>query len=133
LDPMQIGAETATSSGGGNPTWTITKVCALNQPVFAAPAASTAKDRRVLPIVAANCDNLKGKGQAFEDYVILRVFNIFLTEPSLQRSAAQTGITGATQGTDDKEIYGEVIGPGETFGSGGGFQYYARNKPYLVR
>jgi Flp pilus assembly protein TadG len=133
LDPMQIGAETATSSGGGNPTWTITKVCAVSQPVFAAAAASTAKDRRVLPVVAANCDNLKGKGQAFEDYVILRVFNIFLTEPSLQRSAAQTGITGATQGTDDKEIYGEVIGPGETFGSGGGFQYYARNKPYLVR
>ena len=133
LDPLQIGPETATSSGGGNPTWTITKVCALNQPLFAPAAASTAKDRRVLPIVAANCDNLKGKGTAFEDYVILRVFNIFLTEPSLQRSPLETGIAGATTGTDDKEIYGEVIGPGDTFGSGGGFQYYARNKPYLVR
>jgi hypothetical protein len=133
LDPQQIGPETASSSGGGNPTWTITKQCAFSKPQFAAAASSTAKDRRVLPIVAANCDNLKGKGSAFEDYVILRVFNIFLTEPSLQRSAAQTGIAGATTGTDDKEIYGEVIGPGDTFGSGGGFQYYARNKPYLVR
>jgi hypothetical protein len=87
----------------------------------------------VLPIVAANCDNLKGKGQAFEDYVILRVFDIFLTEPSLQRSAANTGITGATVGTDDKEIYGEVIGPAQPVGGSGGFQYYSRSRPYLVR
>jgi hypothetical protein len=35
--------------------------------------------------------------------------------------------------TESKEIYGEVIGPGDAFGAGGGFQYYARNKPYLVR
>jgi hypothetical protein len=76
---------------------------------------------------------LKGKGAAFEDYIILRVFDIFLTEPSLQRSAANTGITGATTGTDDKEIYGEVIGPGKPVGGGGGFQYYTRARPYLVR
>jgi hypothetical protein len=35
--------------------------------------------------------------------------------------------------TDDKEIYGEVIGPAETFAGTGGFQYFSRNKPYLVR
>jgi hypothetical protein len=133
LDPQQIGAETASSSGGGNPTWTITKKCAFNKPRFATAAATTVKDRRVLPIVAANCTNLKGKGSAFEDYVILRVFDIFLPEPSLQRSAAQTGVAGSTQGTDDKEIYGEVIGPAEPVGGGGGFQYYSRSRPFLVR
>ena len=135
LDPMEIGTTPPPTfkDNGNNRTYTFTKQCAFNKPRFAAAASSAVKDRRVLPVVAADCTNLKGKGSAFEDYVILRVFNIFLTEPSLQRSAAQTGIAGATAGTDDKEIYGEVIGPGDTFGSGGGFQYYARNKPYLVR
>ena len=135
LDPVQIGTTPAPTvkTTGNTTTYTFTKQCAFNKPQFAPAASSTAKDRRVLPIVAANCDNLKGKGTGFEDYIILRVFNIFLTEPSLQRSNTETGIAGATTGTDDKEIYGEIIGPGDTFGSGGGFQYYARNKPYLVR
>lgn len=133
LDPQQIGVETVSSSGGGgNPTWTITKQCAFNQPKLASAAYPAQKDRRILPIVAANCDNLKGKGAAFEDYVILRVFDAFLPEPSLQRSAAETGYAGATVGTDDKEIYGEVIGPAEPVG-GSGFQYYTRNRPYLIR
>ena len=118
---------------GKKVTYTFTKQCAFNEPRFATPAASTVKDRRVLPIVAANCENLKGKGQAFEDYLILRVFDVFLTEPSLQRTAAETGITGATVGTDEKEIYGEVIGPGQPVGGAGGFQYYSRSRPYLVR
>jgi Flp pilus assembly protein TadG len=137
LDPVQIGATTedARQVQGSNTTYTFHRVCAFNQPRFATAASSTAKDRRVLPIVAANCTALKlnGKGDAFQDYIILRVFNIFLTEPSLTRTAAETGIAGATQSTVEKEIYGEIIGPGDTFGSGGGFQYYARNKPYLVR
>ena len=138
LDPLQIGATAAGTNPnpkitGNNATYTFTKKCAFNKPRFATAAATTVKDRRILPIVAANCTNLKGKGAAFEDYVILRVFDIFLTEPSLQRSAAETGITGATQSTDDKEIYGEIIGPAAPVGGGGGFQYYSRSRPYLVR
>ena len=136
MDPLQIGAPTASfQDQGPNRTWTIVKQCAFNKPHFATVADPTVKDRRILPIVAANCDNLKGKGQAFEDYIILRVFDVFLTEPSLQRSAAETGVPGATQdpATDDKEIYGEVIGPAQPVGGGGGFQYYTRSRPYLVR
>jgi Flp pilus assembly protein TadG len=137
LDPIQIGATVPDPNNpkiqGNNATYTFTKVCAFNKPRLAAAALPTVKDRRVLPIVAANCDKLKGKGSAFEDYIILRVFDIFLTEPSLQRSAAQTGIAGATQSTDEKEIYGEVIGPAEPVGGSGGFQYYSRSRPYLVR
>ncbi|MCF2514817.1 pilus assembly protein TadG-related protein [Sphingomonas sp. G124] len=134
LDPLQIGtADVSSKLQGGNRTWTIVKKCAFNKPRFATVAATTVKDRRVLPIVAANCDNLKGKGSAFEDYVILRVFDIFLTEPSLQRTQAQ--VPGATISpvTDDKEIYGEVIGPAQPVGGSGGFQYYSRSRPYLVR
>lgn len=130
LDPKLISTG-AWNKQGQN--WSITKQCAFNKPQFATAAATTVKDRRVLPIVAANCDNLHGKGAAFEDYIILRVFDIFLTEPSLQRSAAETGIAGATQSTDDKEIYGEVVGPAQPVGGSGGFQYYSRSRPYLVR
>jgi hypothetical protein len=128
-------ATVKTKGNGANAktTYTFVKQCAFNRPKFAAAASSSVKDRRVLPVVAANCDNLKGKGSVFEDYVILRVFDIFLTEPSLQRSAGQTGVAGATAGTDDKEIYGEIIGPAQPVGGGGGFQYYTRAKPYLVR
>ncbi|WP_084607476.1 pilus assembly protein TadG-related protein [Sphingomonas jaspsi] len=130
LNPQTISTGTWSKQGQN---WSITKVCAFSQPRYAAAAAATAKDRRVLPIVAANCDNLKGKGAAFEDYIILRVFDVFLTEPSLQRSAANTGVSGATATTDDKEIYGEVIGPAQPVGGTGGFQYYSRSRPYLVR
>jgi hypothetical protein len=84
-------------------------------------------------VVAADCSTLHGKGSAFVDFKILRVFDVFLTEPSLTRTAAQTGVAGATTGTDDQEIYGEVIGPAQTFAGTNGFQYFARNKPYLVR
>ena len=136
MDPIQIGAATEVlprKIQGANTTYTFTKQCAFPQPKFASASYPAEKDRRILPIVAADCTNLKGKGSAFEDYVLLRVFDIFLPEPSLTRTAAQTGVTGATQGTDDKEIYGEVVGPAETVGGGGGFQYYSRNKPYLVR
>jgi hypothetical protein len=114
-------------------TYTFTKQCSFPQPRFATTSYPAQKDRRVLPIVAADCSNLKGKGNAFVDFNILRVFDIFLTEPSLSRTAAQTGVSGATAGTDDKEIYGEVIGPAQTFAGTNGFQYYSRNKPYLVR
>jgi hypothetical protein len=84
------------------------------------------KDRRVLTVIAADCSNLKGKGSAYVDYKILRAFDVFLPEPSLQRNWYSVP-------TDDKEIYGEVIGPAETFGGSSGFQYYSRAKPYLVR
>jgi hypothetical protein len=135
LDSKQIGAtvEDPRKVQGSNTTYTFHKVCAYNKPKFATAAADTVKDRRVLPVVAANCDNLKGKGSAFEDYVILRVFDVFLTEPSLQRATA--AVPGATVSpvTDDKEIYGEIIGPAQPVGGTGGFQYYSRSRPFLVR
>ena len=109
----------------GKSDYTITNQCTYPKPVFGSSAYPAEKDRRILPVVAANCDNLKGKGSAYEDYTLLRVFDIFLTEPSANRTFPGT--------TDDKEIYGEVVGPAETIGGGAGFQYYSRNRPYLVR
>ena len=126
MDPLQVGAAQMTSKvQGQDTTWTFTKQCAFSQPKLASSNYPAQKDRRILPIVAADCTNLKGKGAAFEDYVLLRAFDVFLIEPSMQRTVPGT--------TDDKEIYGEVIGPAETFAGTTGFQYYSRNRPYLVR
>ena len=127
LDPREIGTTPPPDikTQGTNKTYTFKKQCAFSKPKLAPGAYPAQKDRRILPIIAANCDELKGKGTAFEDFVILRVFDVFLTEPSLQRSAPRP--------TDDKDIYGEVIGPAETAAGGSGFQYYSRSRPYLVR
>ncbi|HEX6218415.1 MAG TPA: pilus assembly protein TadG-related protein [Sphingomicrobium sp.] len=134
LDRRELIVSTTSSGPAGNPTWEVKKLCMYNQPHFASAAYPEQKDRRVLSIVAANCDELAGKGNSeFGDFKILRVFDVFLTEPSWQRSITQTGYAGTTVPTDDKEIYGEVIGPGDPVGGGGGFQYYSRNRPYLVR
>ena len=113
------------TQGGGQVTYTFERKCNFAQPQLASAAYPEQKDRRIIPIVAADCTNLKGKGEAFEDYVLLRAFDVFLVEPSMQRT-----VPGVT---DDKEIYGEVVGPAETFAGTTGFQYYSRNRPYLVR
>jgi Flp pilus assembly protein TadG len=129
MDPVQVGAtveKLPRKVQGPNTTYTFTKECAFPQPRLASSSYPAEKDRRILPVVAADCTNLRGKGSAFEDYVLLRVFDVFLTEPSMQRNWYSVP-------TDDKEIYGEILGPAETFAGSSGFQYYSRNKPYLVR
>ena len=99
--------------------------CSYPAVKYGSTAYPAQKDRRILPVVAANCAALNGAVTLDEKFTLLRVFDVFLTEPSAQRS-----VPGVT---DNKEIYGEVIGPANTFESGSGLQYYARNKPYLVR
>ena len=129
MDAQQVGATIPDSQNpkkqGQSWVFKYTKVCNFAKPQFAKGTYPPEKDRRVIPVVAADCTNLKGKGQAFEDYVLLRAFDVFLTEPSMTR--------GSPTPTDEKEIYGEVIGPAQVFGGTTGFQYYSRNKPYLVR
>jgi Flp pilus assembly protein TadG len=130
LDPRQVGATTISSGNGPQQTtiWTYTKQCNFLQPKLASAAYPAEKDRRILPVVAAKCTGLNG-ASSLDEFQDMRVFDVFLTEPSLERKTSD-GFRGAT---DDKEIYGEVLGPAETFGGSGGFQYYSRNKPYLVR
>lgn len=108
-------------------TWTVHTQCSYPSVKYGSTAYPAQKDRRILTVIAADCSKLTGKGTAFEDFVILRAFDVFLTEPSLTRPT----YPGPTP-TSSKEIYGEIIGPAES-ASGGGFQYYSRVKPYLVR
>lgn len=107
-----------------NPTswdWTIRTQCGYP----AAPSTRTSypkqKDRRVLPIVAADCSAISGK----TNFEKLRAFDVFITEPSADRTYPGS--------TDSKEIYGEIVGPSSTAAGVSGFQYFSRNKPYLVR
>ena len=111
--------------GKDRKVWTFTKQCAFRNPVYGSAAYPTQKDRRLLTILAADCTNLHGKGSAYEDFVILRAFDVFITEPSLDRTTPHP--------TDNKEIYAEIVGPAQPVAGGSGFQYYARAKPYLVR
>ena len=124
LDPLQVGSTVVTPPKVTGPTTTYvyTRQCAFRKPVRAMGAAE--QERRILPVVAANCDSLNGAAD-LDAFNSLRVFNVFLTEPSMNRSSP--GVT------DDKEIYGEIVGPAETIEGGTGFQVYSRNRPYLVR
>jgi Flp pilus assembly protein TadG len=123
LRPVGIPANPTpqTRTQGQNTTYTFTRQCMFRQPVQAPVAPGP---RRVLPVVAASCESLNGASQ-LDEFNAIRVFNVFLTEPSANRSAPRE--------TDDKEIYGEVMGPAAAIGGGSGFQYYARNKPFLIR
>ena len=123
LDPLEVSKVVSPpDTKGQTTTYKTTRVCAFRQPQTAKGAADG--DRRILPVIAASCEGLNGASD-LDAFQALRVFNVFLTEPSMQR--ALPGVT------DDKEIYGEVIGPAQTFEGGSGFQYYSRNRPYLVR
>ena len=115
-------APTSKTTGQGTTyTWTVQTQCGYP----AAPSSRTSypkqKDRRVLPIVAADCTAISGK----TTFASLRAFDVFLNEPSAARTYPGT--------TSSKEIYGEIVGPSSTANGGSGFQYYSRNKPYLVR
>nr|WP_294851143.1 pilus assembly protein TadG-related protein [uncultured Sphingomonas sp.] len=136
MDSQQISKTVETKRQGSNYKWTITKQCAYSRPKFGSAGYPTQKDRRVLPIVAADCSDLRGKGSSgpggysgWHGYKLLQVFDVFLTEPSLNRAA----LTGVTPQTFDEEIYAEVIGPADSATGGGGFQYYAKSKPHLIR
>ena len=109
----------------GRRDYVVTTQCTYSKVVYGRTDYPAQKDRRILPVIAANCAGLNGVGNADEDFELIRVFDVFITEPSGQRSYPDV--------TDDKEIYGEVIGPAEVFEGGTGIQYYTRSKPYLVR
>jgi len=125
LAPKRFVTTVSTQRKNGRWDHTVTSQCTYSQPVYGSTAYPAEKDRRVLPVLAADCDALNGKGNAGEDFHVIRAFDVFLTEPSEQRT--YPGVT------DDKEIYGEVVGPAETVEGSSGLQYYSRIKPYLVR
>jgi Flp pilus assembly protein TadG len=112
---------------GSNTTYTFKRQCNFRKPRLASAAVDP---RRILPIVAASCAGLNGASD-LDAFAALRVFNVFLVEPSFNRTTTKG--YPANRVTDEKEIYAEVLGPAETIQGGSGFQVYSRNRPYLVR
>ena len=103
--------------------FTITKYCAHTKPVngTGVVASATQKDRRVVQVAAVDCAGLNGKGKV----KVLQWVDVFLVEPSWDRSTPYA--TGKSQ------IYGEIIGVATKPDGSSAFQYFSRNRPYLVK
>lgn len=102
---------------------TYTNYCAYPTPKNATGVASssTQKDRRILTVASVDCTGLNGKGTVR----VLQWVDVFLVEPSADRSAPYS--TGKSQ------IYGEIIGVATKPDGGSAFQFYSRNRPYLIK
>ena len=82
--------------------------------------STTQKDRRV--ITAAVVDCVAGGVKGSTAIKVKSWIDLFLVEPSLARTR-----------TSADQIYVEIIGPATKPGGGNAFQYYSRNKPYLIK
>jgi Flp pilus assembly protein TadG len=124
----EVSSDAATFKITGNGSnrkidFTLTKYCAYPKPVIgtAVVASSTQKDRRVLQVASVDCTGLNGKSPV----KVLQWVDVFLVEPSWDRSTPYA--TGKSQ------IYGEIIGVATKPDGGSAFQYYSRNRPYLIK
>lgn len=110
---------------GQNPKndYTYTNYCGYPQPKngTAVVANTTNKDRRVLTVAAVDCAGLNGKGAV----KVKQWVDVFLVEPSTDRTSPYS--------TGKDEIYVEIIGPASKPGGANAFQYYGRNRPYLLK
>ncbi len=124
LNPGDLPA-TKTTGPASNPKtdYTYTNYCAYPQPTngTAVVASTNQKDRRVLTVAAVDCAGLNGKGAV----KVKQWVDVFLVEPSADRTSPYS--TGKSQ------IYVEIIGKATKPGGENAFQYYGRNRPYLLK
>jgi len=106
--------------GGGNCKFTWKNYCAYPTPIHGSGANTPPRDRRVITVAAVDCPPVTN-----HTYYVNRWMDVFLTEPSLNRSVPYP--------TSQQQIYGEVIGPGTDPTGNVAFQYYGRNKVVLLR
>jgi len=110
---------------GNNPKndYTFTNYCAYPQPKngTAVAASTTQKDRRILTVAAVDCAGLNGKGAV----KVKKWVDVFLVEPSTDRTTPYA--------TGKEQIYVEIIGEATKPGGANAFQYYGRNRPYLLK
>jgi Flp pilus assembly protein TadG len=97
-----------------------------SQPVCAPPGvapSSTEVDRRVLTVAVVNCtaEGVKGKTT---DVAVKKWIDIFLTEPSLARTAGTP--------TENSDVYVEVIGQTQNATDEGAVQLVKKSVPYLI-
>jgi hypothetical protein len=82
--------------------------------------STTQKDRRVLTVAVVDCQAGQVKGSS--PVKVKKWVDMFLVEPSLNRPR-----------TGQDQIYVEIIGDATKPGGGNSYQYYSRNKPYLIK
>jgi len=123
LPTQLLSSTTETSTHGSQTDYTFTNYCAYPQPKngTAVVESTTQKDRRVLTVAAVDCAGLNGKGAV----KVKQWVDVFLIEPSWDRSSPYS--TGKSQ------IYVEIMGKATKPGGGSAFQYYGRNRPYLLK
>jgi Flp pilus assembly protein TadG len=97
-----------------------------SQPVCAPPGitpSSTDVDRRVLTVAVVNCtaEGIKGKTT---DVAVKKWIDIFLTEPSMARTAGTP--------TENSDVYVEVIGQTQNATDEGAVQLVKKSIPYLI-
>lgn len=128
IGPREVGSDPTTYKITGNGKnrkidFTFTKYCAHSKPVngTAVAAGPTQKDRRVVQVASVDCADLAGK----KEVKVLQWVDVFLVEPSWTRSTPYA--------TGKEQIYGEIIGVATKPDGGSAFQYYSRNRPYLIK
>jgi Flp pilus assembly protein TadG len=115
-DPV-VKSSCAGQSNNCDYTWT--NYCSYPAPVQATTANTQTRDRRVISVAAVDC-----AGSSNHQFEVKRWVDVFLTEPSLNRTNANTQAS---------QIYGEVIGAATRPDSASAFQYYGRNRVVLLR
>jgi hypothetical protein len=124
-----LGSRVISGSGPNAPTDHDQPVCsALQTPSTSGivPGGSNV-DRRRISAAVLNCvaEGVKGGGGTV--YPVIKWIELFIVEPSLNRSS------GGNQRTDPNDVYVEIIGE-TTFGAGAtAGQVVRRDVPYLVR
>jgi Flp pilus assembly protein TadG len=112
----------------GKGTYTFTNRCSFPQPITpgnaVVPSASQ-KDRRILTVAAVDCTGLNGRSNVY----VKQWIDVFLVEPSLDRSAGTTGVYN----TGKSQIYVEIAGVAKLPNGQSAFQYYLRQRPRLLR
>jgi hypothetical protein len=74
-----------------------------------------------LTVAAVDCAGLNGKGSV----KVKKWIDVFLVEPSTDRTSPYS--------TGKEEIYVEIVGEATKPGGANAFQYYGRNRPYLLK
>jgi hypothetical protein len=111
----------SSKSQGQRTTWTFLNKCGYPTPKNGTAVVPSAvqKDRRLLTVAIVDCTGQNGKFNAH----VLRFADMFLTQPSLDRS----NVTGKDQ------IYVELVRIAERPNGQSAFQYYLRQRPRLIK
>lgn len=102
-----------------------------NAPYGIVPSSNTV-DRRRISAAVLNCKALGVSGSA-NNLQVVKWVELFLVEPSFDRTRCKSGSSCNDKYTDKKDVYVEIIGetsPGAAGSTGG--QVVRRDKPYLI-